>query len=73
MGPNGFKHLDPTATKIYQSTVMYGFETSEYCFYAKVKNGYLIQTPFFKPWARGQHIDTLKGLGITYKALWLVQ
>lgn len=57
-----FKHLDPSATKIYRGTVVYGFETSMVCYMLKVKNGYVIETPFrtVDKWIRGQHLEILK-------------
>jgi hypothetical protein len=59
---NAFKHLDPSATKIYQSIVVYGFEADEVCLFCKVKNGYVVETPTITSyrWIRGQHIETLK-------------
>jgi len=57
-----FRHLDPTTTTIYQSTVLYGFESSMVCYMLKVKKGYVVETPFrtVDKWMRGQHIDVLK-------------
>jgi hypothetical protein len=58
----GFRHLDPSSTKIYQSTVIYGFETDTLCLMIKVKNGYVVETPPLGSlrWIRGQHIEILK-------------
>jgi hypothetical protein len=62
---SAFKHLDPSATKIYQATVVYGFETKTQCLMLKVKNGYVVETPLYHKnkmkwsWIRGQHVDTL--------------
>ena len=58
----GFKHLDPSATRVYRGTVIYGFESSMVCYMLKVKNGWVVETPFdtVDRWIRGQHIDTLK-------------
>lgn len=61
-----FRHLDPSVTKTYRGTVLYGFEPNHlhgtYCFYAKVKNGYVVETPVTGDyhWVRGQHITTLE-------------
>jgi hypothetical protein len=56
-----FGHLDPSSTKIYQSTVIYGFEADDVCLLVKVRGGYVVQTPEIQnyKWIRGQHIDTL--------------
>lgn len=58
----GFRHLDPSAMKIYRGTVVYGFESSMICYMLKVKNGYVVETPFdtVDKWMRGQHLETLK-------------
>jgi hypothetical protein len=57
-----FRHLDPSVTKTYRSTVLYGFESETMCFLIKVKNGYVVETPEYQnsKWIRGQHITTLK-------------
>ena len=62
MSDNSFRHLDPTATKIYRGTVLYGFETSYWCTMLKVRNGFVVETPpsCNEKWVRGQHIDTLR-------------
>ena len=67
----GFKHLDPSATRIYRGTVIYGFESSMVCYMLKVKNGWVVETPFdtVDRWIRGQHIDTLKPYFTTIKPL----
>jgi len=60
-----FRHLDPSVTKTYRGTVLYGFEARNKCFLLKVRNGYLIESPpqynriNKYAWCRGQHIDTL--------------
>lgn len=61
INPQGFKHLDPSSTRIYQSTVVYGFETDVLCLMIKVRGGYVVQTPEMQKykWIRGQHIETL--------------
>ena len=71
MTNNAFKHLDPSATKIYQSIVVYGFEADEVCLFCKVKNGYVVETPTIKSmrWIRGQHIETLKPFFLNIKPL----
>ena len=58
----GFRHLDPSAMKIYRGTVVYGFESSMVCYMLKVKNGYCIEAPMdtVDTWIRGQHLETLK-------------
>jgi hypothetical protein len=74
-GSNAFKHLDPSATKIYQSIVLYGFEADEVCLLLKVKNGYVVETPLYHrnktewSWIRGQHIETLKPFFLNIMAL----
>jgi hypothetical protein len=62
-----FKHLDPSATKTYQGTVLYGFELANICFYLKVKGGYVVETPKDHThaagelaWIRGQHLQTIE-------------
>lgn len=56
-----FRHLDPSTTKVYRGTVLYGFEAEAVCLLLRVKNGYVVETPEQgAPWIRGQHIDTLK-------------
>jgi hypothetical protein len=66
-----FNHLDPSATKIYQSTVVYGFEDAKLCFTCRVKAGYVAQTPkvLGYRWIRGQHIDTLAQFFVTIMPL----
>jgi hypothetical protein len=66
-----FKHLDPSATKIYQATVVYGFEADDVCLMIKVKGGYVVQTPDVQKykWIRGQHVDTLADFFQTIKPL----
>jgi hypothetical protein len=57
-----FRHLDPSTTKVYRSTVLYNFETSTKCLMLRVTNGYVVETPTGHPnecWIRGQHIETL--------------
>ena len=58
----GFRHLDPSAIKIYRGTVIYGFESALVCYLLKVRNGYVVETPFetVDKWIRGQHLETLK-------------
>jgi hypothetical protein len=62
---DGFKHLDPTSTKVYREhTVVYGFETGCYCFTCRVQNGYLVgkraSMPKHSEWMIGQHIDVIR-------------
>lgn len=71
-----FQHLDPTSTFIYQQTVVYGFETDTYCFWCRVRRGYLVgrrdALPTDFQWAIGQHIDTIKDFVSNLMPLWLV-
>lgn len=62
-----FRHLDPSVTKTYRATVLYGFELETICFYLKVKGGYIVETPDQQShaagqfgWIRGQHITTVE-------------
>jgi len=57
-----FRHADPSVMPIYQSTVVYAFESSMVCYMLKVKQGYVVETPFrtVDRWMRGQHIEILK-------------
>ena len=57
-----FRHLDPSVTPTYRSTVLYGFSNPIICYMLKVKNGYVIESPFREvdKWIRGQHIDALR-------------
>ena len=57
---NQFKHLDPSATKVYRGTVLYGIEDDDICHLIKIKGGYVVETPVTDKWIRGQHIETLK-------------
>lgn len=59
---NAFRHLDPSTTKIYRGTVVYGLECAFCCMMLKVKNGYVVETPniITMQWIRGQHIETLQ-------------
>ena len=56
-----FEHLDPSAMKVYKSTVLYSFETIDYCIWLKVRGGYVVETPKILDirWIRGQHVETL--------------
>lgn len=61
-----FSHLDPSVTKTYRGTVLYGFEQDTICFYLRVRGGYIIETPQNHTckaggmgWIRGQHIATV--------------
>ena len=59
---NDFRHLDPTTVKVFQSTVMYSFETPNVCLMIKVRGGYVVETPSADTayrWIRGQHIGVL--------------
>jgi len=75
---DGFRHLDPTVTKVYQSTVLYGFELKDQCLLLKVKKGYVVETPLYHKnktkwsWIRGQHIDTLAPFFMNIKPLRIV-
>ena len=66
-----FRHLDPSVMQTYQSTVVYGFENATICYMLKVKNGWVVETPFstVDRWIRGQHIETLKPYFTTIKPL----
>ena len=66
-----FRHLDPSTTKTYGSTVVYGFESSMVCYMLKVRGGYVVETPTetVDKWIRGQHIETLKPYFQTIKPL----
>ena len=61
-----FKHLDPSVTRTYRATVLYGFEAKTCCLLLRVKNGYVTETPLYHKnkmefsWIRGQHITVLK-------------
>jgi len=61
----GFRHLDPSATKVYAGTILYRMQFEDMCFHVKVRGGYIVETPFFKPWTRGQSLETLLSMGIT--------
>ena len=58
---NDFRHLDPTTVKVYQSTVMYSFETRNVCLMIKVRGGYVVETPdvLHYRWIRGQSLQDL--------------
>ena len=59
------RHIDPSVTKVYTGTVLYGFETKTCCLLLKVRRGYVTETPLYHrnkmefSWIRGQHIDDL--------------
>jgi len=57
-----FRHLDPSVTKTYGGTVLYGIESDDICLLIRVKAGYVAETPSAKghEWIRGQHISTLE-------------
>jgi hypothetical protein len=56
-----FRHLDPSALKVYTQKTVYGIETERVCLLIAVKNGYVVETPKQQDlkWIRGQHIETL--------------
>lgn len=74
MPDNAFRHLDPSTTKVYRGTVLYGFESDTMCFLIKVKNGYVVETPEYQnsKWIRGQHIETLNQYFTQIKPLRLI-
>ena len=61
-----YRHLDPSATRVYKSAVLYGFEADDTCLLLLVKNGYVTEAPLFHrnkmryTWIKGYHIDLLK-------------
>jgi hypothetical protein len=67
-----FRHLDPSATKVYRGTVLYGIEDDDICHLLRVKGGYVVETPVTDKWIRGQHIDTLKNYFTTIKPLRII-
>jgi len=75
-----FRHLDPSVTKVYRGTVLYGFEMELVCFYLKVKGGYIVETPQDHTcaaggmgWIRGQHISTVEPWFKQIRAIRLIQ
>jgi len=68
---NAFSHLDPSSTKIYRGTVLYGIEDTTQCYLVMVRNGYVIETPEYQnsKWIRGQSITTLKQFFTTLKPI----
>ena len=62
---DNFSHHDPSARRHYSGTVLYRMEfENDMCFTIKVRGGYIIETPTFKPWVRGQSLQTLLSMGI---------
>jgi hypothetical protein len=78
LSDTAFRHLDPSVTKVYQSTVLYGFEAEDICLLLRVKKGYVVETPLHHrnktkwSWIRGQHIDTLSSFFINIMPLRIV-
>ena len=55
-----FRHLDPSVTKTYGGTILYGIMDDDICHMLKVKGGYVVETPVTDRWIRGQHITTIE-------------